>query len=93
MLSSMTKEDAIHNLKTPSQNTGDGFRDTLSEAKDDLSATANKVGRKVRSFVDSAEDEFTHVRKTVTEHVHEKPVQSSFIALGIGFVLGALLRR
>jgi len=74
-------------------NAKNDIRDATSEAKDNLVAMSNRAGHKVRNFIDSASDEFTHASKTVTEHVHDKPMQSSLMALGIGFVLGILLRR
>jgi ElaB/YqjD/DUF883 family membrane-anchored ribosome-binding protein len=93
MFPSVTKDDNVRNLKTSDQNIKDDFRDAAGEAKDELYVTANKAGRKVRSFIDSTSDELSHATRTVTAHVHDKPVQSSLIALGIGFVLGALFRR
>lgn len=68
-------------------------RETTAGANDDLRATANQAGRTVRQFIDNASEELSHATKTVTDHVHEKPVQSSLIALGLGFAIGALLRR
>jgi len=93
MFPSTTKDDTVHSLKNSAQNIQDNARETASEVGDDLRVTANNAGRKVRSFIDSTSEEFSHATKTVTDHVHEKPMQSSLIALGIGFVLGTLLRR
>ncbi len=61
--------------------------------KDDIFITANKAGHKVRDFIDSASEELVHTTETVTTRIKDKPVQSSLIALGIGFMLGTLLRR
>ena len=65
----------------------------LNAGKDDLRTAANDVGRKVRGFINDAGEEITHVKDTVNTQIHTKPVQSSLIALGIGYVLGTLFRR
>jgi len=61
--------------------------------KSDLNTAANQAGKKVRSFINSASDEITHATDTVTTQVRQNPVQSSVIALGVGFLLGSLFRR
>ncbi len=86
MISSTAKDENIRNLK-------DNVYAAADEAKGDLRATAANVGRRARDFLDTASDEMSHVTKTVSDHVHHKPVQSTLIALGVGLVLGALLRR
>jgi len=93
MLPSATKDDTTHNLKNAAQAIKNDVRGAVEETKDDLCAAANKAGHKVRNFIDSTSEELSHATQTVTEHVHNKPMQSSLIALGIGFVLGALFRR
>lgn len=59
----------------------------------DLREAANKAGRKVRSFITSANDELVHAKEAVSTQIHSNPVQSSLIALGVGFILGSVLRR
>ncbi len=88
-----TKDDTVHSLKNSAQAIRDDVRATAEEAKQDFSATATNAGRKVRDFIGSTSDELSHASDTVTTHVHKKPMQSALIALGIGYVLGALLRR
>ncbi len=86
---STVKDEAISGLRGSS-----APRDRSSnETKDDLCDTANKMGHKVREFVESANDEINRATKTVTAHINDKPVQSSLIALGIGYILGSLMRR
>lgn len=83
------KDETVHNLKSPVQNA----RNSAGEIKDELCETANEAGHKVRNFINSASEEFSHTSETMTTRIRGKPVQSSLIALGIGFVLGALLIR
>ena len=81
---SYTKDDA---------NSKEATIENFAQAKNDIKATANKVGHNVRNFIDSASEEITHAKSVVGRQIREKPVQSSLIALGIGYVLGALFRR
>ncbi len=83
-----TKDD-FSNLK----NSTPTFRENVDETKDDLRHVANKAGHKVRDFISSASDDLSHVSEKMTSQIKENPVQSSVIALGVGFVLGALFRR
>ncbi len=54
---------------------------------------AREAGVKMRHVIDAASGEVTEVAETFENHIHEKPVQSTMIALGIGLVIGALLGR
>ena len=87
------KDDTVSNLKNSAQNVRSAANETFEDAKHDLRETANKAGRKVRELVHNANDEIVHAKDVVTTQIRNKPVQSSMIALGVGVVLGALLRR
>jgi hypothetical protein len=41
----------------------------------------------------SASDEISHASGAVTGEIRSNPIRSSAIALGLGVVIGALLRR
>jgi ElaB/YqjD/DUF883 family membrane-anchored ribosome-binding protein len=64
------------------------LQDNIREAGDQL----RKTGRKVRDVAEHTRDEVTQATEAVTTRIHERPVQSSLIALGMGFILGAFLR-
>jgi len=82
MFTATSNDDNIHEIKsTPQAQNGD------------LREVASKAGRTVRNYFDAACNEVTHGTETVTTQIRQKPVQSSMIALGLGFVLGALFRR
>jgi ElaB/YqjD/DUF883 family membrane-anchored ribosome-binding protein len=87
MFTAATKDD-VETLKNTSQT----FREA-DKTKDELRQAANKAGRRVRDLVETATDEIVHAKDTVTTQIRTKPVQSGLIALGVGFVLGALFRR
>jgi len=82
MFPTTAKDDTVSNLKNSAQ-----------DIKGDLYNAANQAGRKVRSMFNSASDEISHASDTVTAEIRTNPVRSSMIALGVGVLLGALLRR
>jgi ElaB/YqjD/DUF883 family membrane-anchored ribosome-binding protein len=87
------KDAALKDIKNSAANIRDEAMSTAYEVKDDLRDAANQTGRKVYNFFTSATDEISHASDVVTKQVRSNPVQSSLIALGAGFVLGALFRR
>jgi ElaB/YqjD/DUF883 family membrane-anchored ribosome-binding protein len=90
---SATKEDSLSNLKSSAKSFSSVASEVADDAKVDLRAAANSAGRQVRQFINSASDEMVSARDAVTDQIRSKPVQSSLIALGVGVVLGALIRR
>ena len=93
MYSATSKDAAVNDVKNAASNIRNETVNTAYGVKDDLAGAANKAGRKVRNFFTSASDEICHASDSVTMQVRENPVQSSLIALGAGFILGALFRR
>ena len=59
----------------------------------DVENVANNAGRKARNLVDSANDQFNETTDMVTSRIRNNPIGSSALALGLGFVIGALFRR
>ena len=82
MFNNPAKDDNVANLKN-----------SAHDMSVDLHEVANKAGRKVRAMATSASDEFTHVSNQVTGEIRSNPIRSSAIALGVGMLLGALMRR
>lgn len=82
MFNSPTKDGNTINLKDASCEMGESLHDA-----------AHNAGRKVRGVIHSASDELSHAREYVDMEIHSNPVRSSVIALGVGVLLGALLRR
>ena len=73
--------------------TMDDVRNVAEAAKTDLRQAAYDTGAKVRRLFTNFKDEITDTTGTVTRAVRNKPVQSTLLALGAGFILGSLLRR
>lgn len=82
MSATAAKEETVKNLK---QSTDD--------LQDELHNAANQAGRKVRGMIDAAEDEVSYVSDKVASEFQTHPLRSGVIALGVGVLLGALLRR
>ncbi|GEM_PF-1055727 len=70
-----------------------GMNHTAQAAKDSLQNSASQAGRKVREMFNSASDEISQVGDHVTSEIRGNPIRSSVIALSIGVLLGALIRR
>ncbi len=81
MSTTKTKDDALTNLKN-----------LANEKKDDIESAANQAGRKVRKLFNSANNEFSDASDMVTSEIRSNPIRSSAIALGLGVLVGALLR-
>jgi ElaB/YqjD/DUF883 family membrane-anchored ribosome-binding protein len=86
-------DDNVRKLKNTAQGVGNDIADGVNDAKGDLEDAAHRAGRKIHNLFDSASDEFSHATDTVTRQIKDKPVQSVWIALGVGYVLGKLMGR
>jgi ElaB/YqjD/DUF883 family membrane-anchored ribosome-binding protein len=96
MFSANTKEAAnatVSDAKATAYSAKRDFNNTSEDAGDEFARAASKAGRRVRGFIDSANEHISEASDKVTGEIRSNPVRSSAIALGVGFVLGALLRR
>lgn len=82
MFNSPTKDTNTINLKDASAEMGENLHDA-----------AHNAGRKVRGMIHTASDELSHACDYMGAEIRSNPVRSSVIALGVGVLLGALLRR
>lgn len=80
-------------LKNKGPTLREPIKDGAREVQENLRDTAEKAGRKVRSFILTAEDELSSATDTVKSQIRSNPVTSCALALGAGFLLGALYRR
>ena len=84
-----TKASAEHDLKSAADDLAAHGRDAV----DSVSEYANEVGQKFRGFVDRTLESTNKVSSGMQDEIRSNPVRSSLIALGAGFILGALLTR
>lgn len=82
MISTLTKDDTIGTYKKPDH-----------EMKDSLNNAAHNAGHSIRSAINSASTELSHAGEVATTEIRTNPVRSSLLALGVGLLLGGLLRR
>lgn len=54
---------------------------------------AEKAGRRVRELVNAADKDIHEVADKAAAEIREKPLQSGALAVGVGLLLGLLLRR
>lgn len=74
---------------TDGANLADKGKDILNNVSD----YASEAGQKVRGFFDHTLNTTGSVTRNVEAEIKNNPVRSAAIALGAGFILGALLTR
>jgi ElaB/YqjD/DUF883 family membrane-anchored ribosome-binding protein len=100
MLSNATKsaaraatDGAEHDIKRTLKDTVGQVQHDLENTLDHASDYAGEAGKKVRGAVDKTVHNVKAATGHLTDEIKHKPVQSSLLALGAGFVLGSLVRR
>ncbi|ESQ94044.1 DUF883 family protein [Asticcacaulis benevestitus] len=100
MLSSATKVAANVTKSLAENDIRNTARDTLRDVEDrghdvlnDVSGYANEAGQKVRSLFDRTIDNSKNATSKIENEIKSNPIRSSAIALGAGFIIGALLTR
>lgn len=78
--------NAVHDVKADLRNTLDRASETVNEA-------AHSVGKNIRSFISTADGEIREAAETVRTQIKSHPLQAAGVALGVGFLLGLLVRR
>ncbi len=58
-----------------------------------LAERAKEAEAKVRHFADHAGDDVTRLSRQTKARIEENPIPATLIALGVGFILGAILTR
>ena len=64
-----------------------------AEARDTALAEAQKLLEKSRRTLDDGAARVRGAATSIEDYIHEKPVQASFIALGVGLLIGLMSRR
>ena len=64
-----------------------------NEAREAALAEANELLERARGKVDDGMTKARKAAASVEDYIHEKPVQSTLIALGIGLFVGLMSRR
>ena len=64
----------------------------ISDAADDVSSYADHANHKIRHFADKARHEVKDAAHHLSDRVRGNPVPAALISLGIGIVLGLVMR-
>jgi len=96
----ITKGLAENDLRNSAREASNNARDAAHDLKDrghdmlnNVSDYANEAGQKVRGLFDRTLDSSKSATHKIESEIKTNPVRSSAIALGAGFILGALLTR
>ena len=84
-IKSFSEEDAASLAET--------IKHEVQHATHVLSERAKEAEARVRAFADHAGDDISRYSGKAKAKIEENPVPATLIALGVGFVLGALLIR
>ena len=76
------KAENISVLKTSEHKIADGLHDI-----------AHQAGESARGLYNSANNELHHAGDRVKSEIRNNPIRSSAIALGVGALIGLLIRR
>lgn len=88
-----TSSHLVDEVKKMGRNFKADATDAATAAKNDLEGVARETGTHVRAFVDSAEHSLKDASETVAVKIRKNPIQSTFIALGVGLLAGIIYRR
>jgi ElaB/YqjD/DUF883 family membrane-anchored ribosome-binding protein len=78
------------------------MRDMADDVREDLDigSMAHAVGEQMGKFVDDAGESLAHAKETIVEatgsaaeRIRENPLTATAVAMGVGVMLGVLLRR
>lgn len=91
----MTAKDTVENAAKAVEEKIDATRDSLGgRVRDKMGDVADNVRARAASLREKIRDtEWDDVMNNVTGYVRDNPGKSIAIALGVGFVLGFLVRR
>ncbi len=89
----VTKALAENDARNSIRDAAHDLQDRGADLVDNVSDYASEAGARVRGFVDRTVDDVNHVSRNVEDEIRGNPVRSTLLALGIGFVLGAVLTR
>ena len=88
-----TQKNPLKDVKEAIHQVQEKCCDKAEDARKDLREVARNAGQKVREIYDTATHQGRDASVIVQKQIRSNPLTASAIAAGVGFVLGALLRR
>ena len=89
----LTKTLAEHDARSTASHAVHSLENDGNDVIGKVNSYAHDAGQKVRTLYDKTRDTTSRVSHNVESEIKTNPVRSSAIALGAGFILGALLTR
>jgi ElaB/YqjD/DUF883 family membrane-anchored ribosome-binding protein len=91
----MNYDPDTSNSYEPGKNPGikSDINNSVQHAKESAREIAHEAKVRAKGYVDTAGDKIHVAGDRLAVRVQDKPLQSSMIALGVGFVLALLLRK
>jgi ElaB/YqjD/DUF883 family membrane-anchored ribosome-binding protein len=86
-------KDTAESIRTQARRVKGDVHEAVEAIKDDANHFAREAGHHVRDVIDMAQDNASDAATAVTAKIRQEPVTSTFIALGVGILLGFLFRR
>lgn len=87
------KDEAVDTAKKAGRQFEDAGKQAVNDAKTDFADAAHNAGQEVRRYFTTAVDKAEEVTSDVEGRIRSKPVESTLLALGAGFLIGFLARR
>jgi ElaB/YqjD/DUF883 family membrane-anchored ribosome-binding protein len=81
------------NVKSDVRSGVNSARDEYDSNRGDWEGTAREFGAQARHYFEDARGELRDTANEIRGRITRNPVESSLVALAVGFVLGQLFRR
>ena len=80
-------------LNTFANSTGKQARRGYKQARDNMDSTLDDFSERGSAMMDAAQDAYGSIEETLEETITQRPLATVGVALGIGFLIGAVWRR
>jgi ElaB/YqjD/DUF883 family membrane-anchored ribosome-binding protein len=85
--------DAVKEMSTTTDYTANRGQSEIEELRRQVKELTEKYGGMAQGKLSEMKDAVRQNMGDIEQQIRDKPVQSAFIAAGIGFLIGALLTR
>jgi ElaB/YqjD/DUF883 family membrane-anchored ribosome-binding protein len=87
-------EERLMTYSSENQGSAKGdIRESAGKVRDDLQGLAHDAGTAARHYVEIGQENISTLTKSMASSIQRKPIQSGAIAVGLGMLLGMMMRR